>query len=307
MTTCSTCPFGTAPAHPHPTRTDVLFCSRLERHVEPRFFCGFHPERQGTTVRIVPRDMETAPIYPPDVEAKQRAEFTVMTDAELDAAYGAAKSATRRAFILREQERRKAEAGPLDPRLHDRLESADADRYDNKPEEMLDSWQERMEQEQAEEERLDRIASKLEVPLEELRQAADSLGKDTHRETYLNFLESLQTSSMALDRSTMDEKTPPSLDGYIPPLQAPETPSCGLQELSRKLAAMADAHAELNRAIRLYPPMHSYAEGVEVIREELEELIQETRLKPSLRDKAAIREEAVQLTAMSLRFLIDLT
>lgn len=65
--------------------------------------------------------------------------------------------------------------------------------------------------------------------------------------------------------------------------------------------------AELQRARKEHPiNFHSYHEGLEILREEFEELVDEVRLKPSKRDKEAIRKEATQVGAMALRFLEDL-
>ena len=53
--------------------------------------------------------------------------------------------------------------------------------------------------------------------------------------------------------------------------------------------------------------MHSYHEGISVIEEEYDELWDEIKLKPSKRDPKRLREEAKQVAAMALRFMIDLT
>lgn len=62
------------------------------------------------------------------------------------------------------------------------------------------------------------------------------------------------------------------------------------------------AHAEAN-----FPPMHSEHEGFAILKEEVDELWDEIKKNPRKRDKAALRREAVQVAAMALRFLNDLT
>ena len=60
---------------------------------------------------------------------------------------------------------------------------------------------------------------------------------------------------------------------------------------------------ELHRAMKLHGPMMSGHEGYAVILEELEELWDEIKLKKP--DKELMREEAIQLAAMAMRFVID--
>lgn len=64
--------------------------------------------------------------------------------------------------------------------------------------------------------------------------------------------------------------------------------------------------AEFQRAIKYYRPMTSYHEGYAIIKEEMEELWDEIKRKPSSRNKKRLQEEAVQVGAMALRFLYDL-
>ena len=61
--------------------------------------------------------------------------------------------------------------------------------------------------------------------------------------------------------------------------------------------------AEVNRAISLHSPMHSYHEGYAVILEELEELFDEIKCKKP--DPQKVREEALQVAAMADRFVVD--
>jgi hypothetical protein len=63
------------------------------------------------------------------------------------------------------------------------------------------------------------------------------------------------------------------------------------------------ATKELERATDLYGPFASPHEGYAVIKEELEELWEEVKNKHATEDE--LIEEAVQLAAMSLRFIMD--
>lgn len=64
-----------------------------------------------------------------------------------------------------------------------------------------------------------------------------------------------------------------------------------------------DVQRELERATTLYSSFHSDHEGHSVIREEFEELWDEIKLK--VPDKKRMREEATQLAAMAMRFVLD--
>jgi hypothetical protein len=63
---------------------------------------------------------------------------------------------------------------------------------------------------------------------------------------------------------------------------------------------------ELNVATQLHGPFHSAHEGYAVIKEELDELWDEIKLKSSERNPVNLREEAVQVAAMAIRFLVDI-
>lgn len=69
--------------------------------------------------------------------------------------------------------------------------------------------------------------------------------------------------------------------------------------------AVAAVIEELARAQKLYGPMRSAHEGHSIIAEEFLELQAEVFKKPRDRDSGALREEASQLAAMALRFVID--
>lgn len=71
--------------------------------------------------------------------------------------------------------------------------------------------------------------------------------------------------------------------------------------------AILEAERELREAVRRYGPMASAHEGLAVIWEEFEELKEEVWKNPKRRDYAAMHAEAVQLAAMALRFIVDVT
>lgn len=67
-------------------------------------------------------------------------------------------------------------------------------------------------------------------------------------------------------------------------------------------SAIIDVRLEIDRAMRKFPAFKSRHEGYAVILEELDELWQE--IKHGSPERA--REEATQVAAMALRFLVDL-
>lgn len=69
--------------------------------------------------------------------------------------------------------------------------------------------------------------------------------------------------------------------------------------------ALRDARAELARARALFAPMHSPHEGLAVIMEEFDELKKHVYENTGRTAKA--REEAIQLAAMALRYVVDVT
>ena len=78
-----------------------------------------------------------------------------------------------------------------------------------------------------------------------------------------------------------------------------------LTDITQKVV-VAMAVGELGRARANYPPMASYHEGWAIIQEEVEELWAEVRKRPGARDRRKMQEEAVQVAAMALRFVVDL-
>jgi hypothetical protein len=66
---------------------------------------------------------------------------------------------------------------------------------------------------------------------------------------------------------------------------------------------LAEVEAELRSAVTRFPKMNSAHEGWAVIWEELDELWTEVRGN----DPVRAREEAVQVAAMAVRFLLDVS
>ena len=69
--------------------------------------------------------------------------------------------------------------------------------------------------------------------------------------------------------------------------------------------ALRDVHDELADAVTSYGPMASAHEGYAVILEELEELKMEVFKKPVRRSTREMRQEACQVAAMAVRFMVD--
>lgn len=72
-----------------------------------------------------------------------------------------------------------------------------------------------------------------------------------------------------------------------------------------KGAALAMVLEELARAQKIHEPMATAHHGIAVIREEYKELENEVFKKESIRDNDRMIEEATQVAAMGMRFLID--
>lgn len=80
-----------------------------------------------------------------------------------------------------------------------------------------------------------------------------------------------------------------------------------LVERPLEFEELAEVEDELRSATAKYGPMASPHEGYAVILEELDELWEEVRKRPDRRDPARMREEAVQVAAMAVRFMRDCT
>ena len=69
--------------------------------------------------------------------------------------------------------------------------------------------------------------------------------------------------------------------------------------------ATMEAEVEAQRAASLWPPFNSAHEGYAILLEELDELKAHVWTNQKRRDIAAMRQEAVQVAAMALRFIAD--
>lgn len=64
---------------------------------------------------------------------------------------------------------------------------------------------------------------------------------------------------------------------------------------------------ELSFARGKFPPMRSFHEGLAIIEEELFELRMEVYKQHDVREREKLRHEAMQVAAMAIRFMLDLT
>jgi len=69
--------------------------------------------------------------------------------------------------------------------------------------------------------------------------------------------------------------------------------------------AIASVRVELRRAREKFPRFNSAHEGYAVILEEMDELWDEVMKKRVARSKSVMREEAIQIAAMAVRFMVD--
>lgn len=75
-----------------------------------------------------------------------------------------------------------------------------------------------------------------------------------------------------------------------------------------KLASiLIDVVDELERARKNNAPFNSEHEGYAVLLEEVDELWDEVKLNPKARSNTRTQAEAIQVAAMALRFIYDLT
>lgn len=82
---------------------------------------------------------------------------------------------------------------------------------------------------------------------------------------------------------------------------------CELQERreSEEHPEILAVSQELNRAMSMHKPMNSAHEGYAIILEELDELWKEIKKKEYERNIDRMREEAMHVAAMGIRFMID--
>lgn len=73
------------------------------------------------------------------------------------------------------------------------------------------------------------------------------------------------------------------------------------RETSVVLRILAKVHEELDRATKQYGPINSPHEAYGIILEELDEMWDEIKAN----DNEKAREEAIQVAAMAIRFLVD--
>lgn len=70
--------------------------------------------------------------------------------------------------------------------------------------------------------------------------------------------------------------------------------------------ALSEVTEEIYAAVSSYPPFNSAHEGMGVLREEVDELWDEVKVKQGKRDIAAMRHEACQVAAMAIRFMAEI-
>jgi len=70
-------------------------------------------------------------------------------------------------------------------------------------------------------------------------------------------------------------------------------------------AIRSEVMQELDRARDIYPRFTSAHEGYAILLEEVDELWAEVKKSPKNRDMKAMREEAIQVAAMAMRFVLD--
>lgn len=76
---------------------------------------------------------------------------------------------------------------------------------------------------------------------------------------------------------------------------------------SNRLGEIVDTvYIEIQRASQLHPPMNSHHEGYAVLLEEVDELWEEIKKRRKDRDPKKLKEEAIQVAAMAVRFIFDL-
>lgn len=79
-----------------------------------------------------------------------------------------------------------------------------------------------------------------------------------------------------------------------------------LKEVGSKVSAAADILKEFDRASELYGSFHSAHEGYAILLEEMDELWDEVKKHRSPENYQRMMEEAVQVGAMALRFIVDM-
>ena len=70
---------------------------------------------------------------------------------------------------------------------------------------------------------------------------------------------------------------------------------------------LTEVGEELSRALRKHEKLTSAHEGYAVILEELDELWDEVKVRANKRRTKKMRKEAIQVAAMAIRFVLDVT
>lgn len=70
---------------------------------------------------------------------------------------------------------------------------------------------------------------------------------------------------------------------------------------------LTEVGEELGRALRKHEKVNSAHEGYAVILEELDELWDEVKVRANKRRTKKMRKEAIQVAAMAIRFVLDVT
>jgi len=79
------------------------------------------------------------------------------------------------------------------------------------------------------------------------------------------------------------------------------------KEIESSIApVVVDVLAELELSLRNWPPYNSAHEGYGVLAEEVDELWDHVKTNQKRRDLRAMRQEAIQVAAVAMRFAIDL-
>ncbi len=89
------------------------------------------------------------------------------------------------------------------------------------------------------------------------------------------------------------------------PIEQKENPSSLFSSAPLK-EVLREVEAEYIRASSMNAPFNSAHEGYGVILEELDELWDEIKKKRRLRDPKLMKEEAIQVAAMAVRFIYDI-
>lgn len=82
----------------------------------------------------------------------------------------------------------------------------------------------------------------------------------------------------------------------------------GIEDLLSEITGLqifAEVRRELCRAIGEHPPFNSAHDHYAVIKEELDELWDEIKKKKTLRSPERMKQEAIQVAAMAIRFIQD--